>query len=506
MIRARKFIYFLFLTSVLYGGPGRLIPPSKDGIDYRPQGLDQHYTTSSGIFILHYTNTGSDSVPQSYTLNEIHPDYILYAGQFLDRGYRFLTDTLALPQPPVDDIKNPEIDIYFRKLPSGTYGQTTAEMSKILPNRPKAYTAFSEIHHTLQGPGFYTQGIDALKVTCIHELFHVFQVGIAIWNLQEDMWFYETSATWIEEIAYPTVNDYFQYVESYVSTWGDPIYTYIYDNVTWLLYLDAWSQRKAVSNIWTSIATQPVWTSITAYLTETSGSHGWPKHLAAWGIEHLYADYLPELSLFDDAPEYPPIPFPEGTFKSYTYLDSFSVITYAEPYSSSFYKILSITTPALRLRILSPGKIWGKAWVAGSHTKAIDLSSNFVTLQGLNHPWDLLIALGTDSAYALDEPLRITIDIRKGETSLIALYPNPIENSQSLTLIYHVKEDLHEGTLIIYDLLGREIMHISLSPEEMVAGIHFLTLNVSQIMASGIYFLVLTLEDKTFPLKFTLLQ
>ncbi|MCD6234377.1 MAG: T9SS type A sorting domain-containing protein [Candidatus Marinimicrobia bacterium] len=501
-----KLILIFLLAAALYGGPGRLIPPAKSGVNLRPDGLNQTYNSPAGLFVLHYTNTGNDSVPQVYSTDTGVPDYILYAATYLERGYRLLKDTLNLPLPPVDDIRNPEIDIYFRHLGYGVYGQTTAELSKALPGRPKAYTAFSEIHHTLTGPGFFTEGLDALKVTCVHELFHVFQVGIGIWNLNEDMWFYETSATWIEELAYPDVNDYFQYVDRYVNNWGKSIHDYIYDNVTWLIFLNNIYKGEASSAIWNAIAEQSVWPSITDFLMEKNSSQGWAGHLAAWGMEHLYADYLPELSHFEDGEAYSPLLFPAGSFRAYSVIDSFTIVTYGEPFSSSFYKIQHITTPSIQLRILSPGNVSGKAWSSGSHTRSVDLSREFTTISGAGEPWDLLIALGTDEAYTIGEPLRITLDIREGESSLLSLYPNPVTDSRFVTIRYHLKDDSEKGILDMYDILGREINSLKLYPEETRAGLHTVTRNIPETLASGVYIMVLRFDNHTFPAKVTLLK
>ncbi len=343
-------------------------------------------------------------------------------------------------------------------------------------------------------------------MTCIHELFHVFQVGIGIWDLNKDMWFYETSATWIEEYAYPDVNDYFQYVERYVANWGDPLYDYIYDNVTWLIYLNTYYSGEAAKEIWLSIAGESAWPAITNYLTEKAGTDGWARHLAAWGMEHLYATYVPERSLFEDGHLYPVITFPGGSYKSYTVIDSFTVLTYAEPYSSSFFKIQDITTSTVKLRILSPGNVSGKAWPEGATSMAVDLSQDFISVRGSGNPWNLLIALGTEEAYTAGKPLRITLEIREGESGLVALYPNPLSNPQAMHISYNLKEDAIGGSVRIYDIRGREIKRFHLSPEERLAGLHDKSFACPGNIASGIYILVLRLDGEMFTSKFTILK
>jgi hypothetical protein len=507
MSHFKKLTTLFLLSAVLYGGPGRLIPPSKDVQYSRPSGLDQTYISPSGRFALHYTKTGSDTVPQVYTHDLNTPDYILNAAAYLETGYLLLTGPLGLPTPPEDDVRNPEIDVYFRRLNNGVYGQTTAEQHKPLSGRQRAYTAYSEIHHTLTGSSFYTEGDDALKVTCVHELFHIFQVGIGIWDLNEDMWFYETSATWIEEYAYPDVNDYFQYVERYLSNWGDPLCDYIYDNVTWLIYLNNKNDGKAVGDIWNAMKTRSAWPAITDYLTEKNGKNPWAKNLAAWGMEHLYAgDGAPELSFFEDGASYSPVTFNPGTFISYSGRDTLTVTLDAEPFSSSFYKIKDISASRLKVRILSPGAVAGKAWTAGSMTPSVDLSHVYTSIGSLSGPWDLLISLGTDDAYTSDSPLRITLEVRKDDTKLIALYPNPVSNPHQLTISYNLQDDINRGDITIYDIRGRQLNRVDLSGKDRMSGLHKLSYGLPKNISSGIYILVLKAGNEPFAEKFTVLK
>lgn len=503
----QRFTCLFLLGTFLYAGPGRLILPSKSESFTRPQGLDQIYYSPTNRFALHYTNTGTDAVLQYYTLDSQTPDYIVKAGVYLEESYELLANTLNLPLPPADDSKDVEIDFYFRKLPTGTYGQTTAEARKPLGNRQQAYTAFAEIHHTLTGPGFYTQGDDALKVTCAHELFHIFQVGIGIWDLNEDMWFYETSATWIEEFAYPEVNDYFQYVNRYLSNWGDPVYDYMYDNVTWLIHLNKIYDENPAGQIWNAISTQSVWPAITGFLQEKSGANPWAHNLAAWGMEHLYAAFgSPGFSIFDDGEHYSNISFPAGTVTDYINHDSLDIFISCEPYSSSFHKITNILSPHVKIRLLSPGIVSGMGWPAGTRQDAVNLSGKFTSVTAHTVPWDLLISIGTDQSYITDTPLQVTLQLREGETDLLSLFPNPVSNKYNLTVTYNIQADLDYGKILIYNILGKEISRRNLSTEELTSGLHQIQYQLKDTMASGVYILILSVNNYQYALKFTFIK
>lgn len=503
----KRFAYVFFLGSFLYAGPGRLLLPSKGELLTRPQGLDRMYYSSSNRFVLHYTNTGPDAVSQDYILDSQVPDYIIKAGIYLDESYDLLTNILNLPIPPADDDKDAEIDIYFRKLPIGTYGQTTAEARKPTGNRLQAYTAFAEIHHTLSGPGFYTQKDDALKVTCAHELFHIFQVGIGIWDLNEDMWFYETSATWIEEFAYPDVNDYLQYVNRYLGSWGDPLYDYIYDNVTWLIHLNNQYDGYPAGQIWNAVSTQSVWPAITRFLEKKSGPKPWSENLASWGMEHLYASFgISGFSDFEDGELYSGITFPADAVSNYQNRDSLNIHVSFEPFSSSFHRINNIGSYNIKIRLLSPGKVTGKAWPAGSTVKAVNLAGQFTSVTANSVPWDLLLSVGTDEAYITDTPLQVTVEIREGDTGLLSLFPNPVSDGNKFTVNYNLQSDAGMGKINIYDINGREISRRSFVMHEMSAGLHHIRYELKDNLASGVYILVLSVDNQRFPMKFTVLK
>ncbi|MEX2031395.1 MAG: MXAN_6640 family putative metalloprotease, partial [Dehalococcoidia bacterium] len=54
-----------------------------------------------------------------------------------------------------------------------------------------------------------TSGKAALQVTAAHEFLHNIQFGYDAW---EDFWFFESTATWMEDEVYPLVNDNLQYL------------------------------------------------------------------------------------------------------------------------------------------------------------------------------------------------------------------------------------------------------------------------------------------------------
>ena len=60
---------------------------------------------------------------------------------------------------------------------------------------------------------YFSNGLDGMKVTAVHEYFHAVQLA---YNLRfSDIWFFELASTWFEDVGYDEVNDYVQYIDTY---------------------------------------------------------------------------------------------------------------------------------------------------------------------------------------------------------------------------------------------------------------------------------------------------
>jgi hypothetical protein len=165
-----------------------------------------------GHFKIHYNSTG-DSIPKydgRTNINEIIND----VANILDSIYNFEIKFLGYPEPPKDNGAGGDdlYDIYI--LPQTEYGGTTPES----PIGKDLYTSYIEVDNAYSGRKYYTNGINALKVTLAHEFFHAIQMGS--YGLKgdiniEDLYFYEMSSTAMEEFVYDDVNDYYNYLYNY---------------------------------------------------------------------------------------------------------------------------------------------------------------------------------------------------------------------------------------------------------------------------------------------------
>jgi hypothetical protein len=107
----------------------------------------------------------------------------------------------------------PEYDIFIVEL-SNMYGYTTPDGS---PPEGGTSTTFITIDNdfVFVRPA-KNRGIPGLNVTIAHEFHHALQIGnYGFW--QEHTYYHEITSTWMEDVAYPAVHDYYNYLSA---SWG----------------------------------------------------------------------------------------------------------------------------------------------------------------------------------------------------------------------------------------------------------------------------------------------
>ena len=168
----------------------------------------------SGHFRVHYDTEGFNAVePKDADANGI-PDYIDLTLAILDSTWVLEIEQLGYNPPPSDNGLGggDEYDVYIVELGIGrsfygfTYPGTSGE------------TTYShlEIDNNFTDPGYkQTRGLDALRVTIAHEFHHAIQFGY--YAKFDGSWWQESTSTWMEEVAYPHIDDYLQYLRYFLS-------------------------------------------------------------------------------------------------------------------------------------------------------------------------------------------------------------------------------------------------------------------------------------------------
>lgn len=247
------------------------------------------YDRPGGNFKIHYTedNTNSDAVYGFDGVQATVPQYVLDLASYLDNSWTQIIANLGYTAPPTDGTAGGDsrFDVYLINM--NAYGYTTYDTSPsnvyiVIDND---FTGFPE---NLDTDGSRK---GAQKVTVAHEFFHASQLQYTT-NTGANIWWMEATATWMEDVIYPTVKDYLNYVgqkyddtndngkwdsgETYygingttvagttgrsTSRWFDhPEYsidstvgTHEYGDVIWAKYLSETYGTAIIKSIWTRI-------------------------------------------------------------------------------------------------------------------------------------------------------------------------------------------------------------------------------------------------------------
>ena len=189
--------------------------------------LDEYYDTPDGHFRIHFTRTGIDSVNMSFGVGSANvPNYVLRCASLMDtvvqtevttRGYRFpVSDQEGRPQ------EDPRFDIYMINLGSKFYGVTYPDTLVFKPNLNIYWlTSWMEISSDYtQLFGYRDRPFDAMAVTLAHEFFHSIQwtydaEEAELRNNAYYSWFNEVSSTWMEDVVFDRVNDFYSYLVNF---------------------------------------------------------------------------------------------------------------------------------------------------------------------------------------------------------------------------------------------------------------------------------------------------
>ncbi len=193
--------------------------------------LSNSVVTSNGYFRVHYDLTGVNAL--GYDLNLLL--------QAIDSTYRFEINFLGYPPPPSDGTEggDDKYDIYIQNIP-GFYGFTQPE-NKVNPTN---WTSYLVIDNDFPSGSYYTQGINAARVTVAHEFHHAIQMGnfapseVSAPFRESDRFFYEITSTAFEEFVFDDVNDYYAYMLSYFQNPETPMSINDgYNLAIWNIYL-----------------------------------------------------------------------------------------------------------------------------------------------------------------------------------------------------------------------------------------------------------------------------
>lgn len=168
--------------------------------------------TTTTHFKIHYIdkalNAGNaNAATQSFVNSVATVLETVWSTEHTTLGYAAVPSDIAVTNNGGDG----KFDVYLTNLGLyGLYGYVSAEDASNETARPYGATSYMVLDNDYQISEYkYSDPQLPLKVTAAHEYFHAVQNG---YSYQEDPAFMEQSATWMEDLVYPTIHDNYNYI------------------------------------------------------------------------------------------------------------------------------------------------------------------------------------------------------------------------------------------------------------------------------------------------------
>lgn len=448
------------------------------------------YISASGAFAVNYDTSGQHAPDLVDDNGDGEPDWVVEVAAALDSARNLLL-ALGFDPAPADD--DDIYDVYLQEYNGDTYGLTVPDGSDV-HGRIVSYMLMD--NDFAEDENYYTHGIDAARVTAAHEYFHAVQLGYG-WR-GGDLFFYEISSTWFEDVAFPEVNDWVYWFKEGSETFGkkptqpmartDGYSVAIFGH--YLTHITGDYQPDIMRQTWARFKSASATVAIEYGLTSYSSNLtvAWTDFVARLFLNgraspELY--FYPDQDLLD-APD-------PGTPE--ILVDNLNLPFYnLRPGTAGIQSLEVEQTTNLYLKVrTAPATYAAKAVLCTQGYSLYQVSDNKWWSTGLAGDSEVVLVVGGE----LDSVV-IDAQISDLQLALNRLFPNPISpgNYDKMTIEYIVAKNLIPGEhhLVIYDLLGREVFHRRLDQPEYG---QILTLNLPfytmKNWPSGVYFLQLTL-------------
>jgi hypothetical protein len=238
---------------------------------FRPD-RHQSYISPDSAFMVHYDTSGFDAPDLTSTEPDGVPDWVVDVGAALD-SIRSLLLALGLdPALPDDD---GIFDVYLQDNGGGLYGETIFATSVA----GGGWIAYIEMENDFAADeNYHTHGLNAARVTCAHEYFHAVQLAQEF--KESDVFLYELTSTWFEEVVFPEVNDWVY--------WFDEAGGFALDPTE-----DRWLFHRRVRSLPHQLGSRHPehhYTHMGAVQVNNGPGSDQPGHWIRWWKPHLYLD------------------------------------------------------------------------------------------------------------------------------------------------------------------------------------------------------------------------
>ena len=216
---------------------------------------------------------GSIRIPNSYEA------YVDSVGAAFNHVWEYEIGVLGYDEPPFE-FGQDSYNIYVQELGQSLYG-LTQDVEQIPGGGPPRYTSYIEIDNDFLG--FFSAGIAGLQVTAAHEFHHAIQLGAYGYWGTSDVYFLEITSTWMEDVVFDEVNDYYQYLETLS---GSPLGQFLtpdisftlsdpsveYSRAVWGKFIEKRFSRDVMRRSWEAIRSVPAFPALDIALTAAGSS------------------------------------------------------------------------------------------------------------------------------------------------------------------------------------------------------------------------------------------
>jgi hypothetical protein len=481
--------------------------PTQPGEDTRTGGLGHTYTvtptfynTPEGHFKIWYVTTtndrpGAGRLDPSDADNDGIPDWVERCGEFFETSWQTEMNTLGYRPPPadfqyhaqyvaqgLDDGGDSRYDVYIQDIAPGIAGFTVPEQvisGRKVPSYIVVDNDYAGIKATLAA------ALDLLRATAAHELFHAVQFG---YDANEEGFWLEQSAVWMEDQVFDEVNDYVTYLTGFSGFLTQPwvsLHTangqHEFSGVLWPLYLSQRFGPGIVRSIWNFAETVQALDAMEQALQGTDSSlKAAFQEFTAWnvftGVRAEPARFYEEGALY-----------PLVTLKDTTSTYPFSGPTdpnnrLPAPLGANFIRFTPDPLLPGGLRIGFTGLTAGEygVTVVGIRAAGPDtvMTVPIVSQQGIAEVYDwgsfntlvLVVAALNRTGFTYqytftaeyDSSLVRPVEIEK---PTLASFPNPFSvSSEAAVAIRYSVPSTGQVTLTLYNLLGQEIKTLVKGP------------------------------------------
>jgi hypothetical protein len=177
---------------------GSLSPADRASAEKLAQRPEKPSSVGNDNILVHYDPA---ELGTGYTITDALTSLTYVSDTYAGSGYR-------RPKPDGTKGGDARIDIYLDSLEPGLYGYCTTDQKKV--DKPGHYDvwAYCVLDNDYAGFPEHTP-LQNLQVTAAHEYYHATQFA---YDIADDQWFLEATATWAEDELYPDVNDNLQYL------------------------------------------------------------------------------------------------------------------------------------------------------------------------------------------------------------------------------------------------------------------------------------------------------